>query len=302
MKDMDKTKAELIQELEEIRQQHNCLQAEYNREKSEYEKEIDDLKITLEKADAKSYSLSKIFQNYTHEFRAPLGGLLGHTDVLKDFFETNEEQKEYLEIIASSNKSLLQILNMGIDHCRLELGLTTIDLTETAINELTSGVFSAYMQMAKSKGIDFKYVYPLSFNEFIIKTDFLILSRTFHILINCILESLNNGSFELGYSLMRGSTNIVEEPVNPYVLEFFVKGKGNWQSDYDPIDLSTYFNNTSDKFGSWHLNNELSLVKPYIKLLGGKIWAQNGEGNSLSVYFTIPYMHNENLSQDASNN
>jgi len=295
MKDMDKTKAELIQELMEIKQQHEALKAEYNQKKSEYEKAIDDLKMANAKADAKFYSLSEISQNFIHEFSKPLSVVLGFTELLKDLYKTNEEQKIYLEVITSSSKSLLQVLNMAIDLCRLEMGLTTIYLTETVINELITDICSGFLEKAKPKEIDFHYTNPLSSNEFTIKTDSIILFWTCNMLINHFLKSLVSGSIEFGYSILMGSSNIVGGLVNPYALEFFLKGKGVWQSEFEQDNISSIFNNTTNKYERRFRYDEILLVKPYVEMLGGKIWVQNEEGDGVSLYFTIPCKNNEIL-------
>jgi signal transduction histidine kinase len=286
-----------------LRQQYNSLQDEQHQKQIESDINTKDLQIALEKADAIIYSLSEIYTNFIHDFRTPLGGLLGFSELLIMCNETNEMQKEYLEILTSSSKSLLHVLNLMSDHCKLAMGQMTIESIDTDINKFITNVCSAALEKAKTKGIDFKYRNPLAFKKSIIKTDEFILSRTCYILIDYFLRSLNNGSIEFGYCVKMGTTNKVGEPVNPTVLEFFVKCKGGWQSNYDQAEIYTFFNNTNnqDKRRCYWFN-ELSLIKQYAEMLGGKIWVQKEKGNRISVYFTLPYMHDENLSQDACYN
>jgi CheY-like chemotaxis protein len=297
MNDTDKTKAELIMELQALRQQYNSLQAKYEQKQNEYETAIADLDTVGKMADAKSYEVSQIFANFCHEFRTPLNGVFGFADLLKQGGETNEARKEYLELIIICGESVMNAGNMMLNHYKLAMGLVTIDPTETVINELIKNICSNTVQKAKSKGVDIKYTNPLSFIKSIIKTDSSLLSDIFYILIHYIIvhERLNNGSIELGYSLKKGSTNVVGEPVNPYVLEFFMKINGDWKSNYVQADISDYFNSTTDKNKSWNRYDELSLAKAYVEMLGGKIWLQIEGENRLSFYFTVPYNHDENL-------
>jgi len=293
MPDMDKTKEELIQELIELRQQHYALKTEYDQKKSENEKAIADLKM----AEAKIYDVSQILLGYSLDIRTHLNGVIGFTDLLKKGGQKKEVQKEFLELIANISESVLYEFIMMGSLCFLSMQKISINPTETVINELIKNIFTDTVQKAKSKGVDFKYTNSLSFIESIIRTDSSLLSDIFYNLIHYILdqERINNGSIELGYSLKKGSTNIVGEPVNPSVLEFSIKINGDWKSNYVQADISDSFNSTTDNNKSWQWYNELSLAKGYIELLGGKTWVQNEEGNCLILYFTIPYIHDENL-------
>ncbi len=92
----------------------------------------------------KSENLKSIFlANMSHEIRTPLNGIIGFSRLLKDFRDGEEQREQYIEIINTSAKNLLNILNDIIEVSRIEAGecdllLENIDLN-AVIDETVSG-------------------------------------------------------------------------------------------------------------------------------------------------------------------
>ena len=95
----------------------------------------------------KSDNLKSIFlANMSHEIRTPLNGIIGFSRLLKDFRDSEEQREQYIEIINTSAKNLLNILNDIIEVSRIEAGecelmLENIDLN-AIIEETVSGFLS----------------------------------------------------------------------------------------------------------------------------------------------------------------
>ena len=82
-------------------------------------------------AEAANVSKSLFLANMSHEIRTPLNGVLGFTSLLLST-ELSETQSEYLNIIQSSGKSLLILLNDILDLSKIEAG--SIELEHTSFN------------------------------------------------------------------------------------------------------------------------------------------------------------------------
>src|SRR6056297_3741618 len=87
-----------------------------------YKYEIEQELVTAkEKAEAGSRAKSEFLANVSHELRTPLNSILGMTQLA---LKTNEpeERKEYLQILESSGRNLLNLIDSLLDFSRMEAG------------------------------------------------------------------------------------------------------------------------------------------------------------------------------------
>jgi signal transduction histidine kinase len=62
---------------------------------------------------------SEFLTNMSHEIRTPLNGLIGMMDLLL-LTDTDEEQKEYIQMAKLSANTLLKVINDILDFSRIE--------------------------------------------------------------------------------------------------------------------------------------------------------------------------------------
>jgi|SRR6056297_361232 len=109
-----------------------------------YKYKIEQELITAkEKAEAGSRAKSEFLANVSHELRTPLNSILGMTQLA---LKTNEpeDQQEYLQIIESSGRSLLTMIDSLLEFSRVEAGKVVLkthdfyldELVENSINKL----------------------------------------------------------------------------------------------------------------------------------------------------------------------
>jgi signal transduction histidine kinase len=94
-------------------------------------KNEDDLLAAKEAAEAASEAKSEFLANVSHEFRTPMNGILGMTDLVLDT-EVTSEQREYLEMVKTSADSLLGLLNDILDFSKVDAG--KMELTQNDFN------------------------------------------------------------------------------------------------------------------------------------------------------------------------
>jgi two-component system sensor histidine kinase/response regulator len=103
-------------------------------------------------SNAKSESLAVI----AHELRTPMSGLIGMADLLLDT-ELSDEQREYLETIQSSARSLLHLLTDLLEYSKLETGKFETDPVQFPLRMTLHTIVHPLSYMASQKGLILGY-------------------------------------------------------------------------------------------------------------------------------------------------
>jgi signal transduction histidine kinase len=83
------------------------------------------LERAKEKAEQNSQAKSEFLAVVSHEIRTPMNAICGMTKVLKGS-HISREQRDCVQIISSSAKALLSLLNNILDFSKIEAGKTEI--------------------------------------------------------------------------------------------------------------------------------------------------------------------------------
>jgi PAS domain S-box-containing protein len=90
------------------------------------------LRTALEVAEEADATKSRFLANLSHEIRAPMNGLLGMLNLLRDH-PLSAEQRDYVATAMHSGASLLQLLDDLLDLSRIEAGQMVLDPVETEL-------------------------------------------------------------------------------------------------------------------------------------------------------------------------
>jgi signal transduction histidine kinase len=112
------------------------------------------------KAQAASEAKSRFLATVSHEFRTPLNGILGMTDLVLDM-PLNPEQATYVHAIKTSGQALLSLIDEILDFSRIEAGRLTLSVEPFDLHALIEGVVELLAPPAQGKGIEIAaYVAP----------------------------------------------------------------------------------------------------------------------------------------------
>lgn len=265
------------QRTEELKNSNIELREEIdNRIKIEHE-----LRKAKDKAEQSDRLKSAFLANMSHEIRTPMNGIIGFASLLQEA-ESDEEMKEFVDIIISNGNHLLTLINDIIDISKVEAGLLELVKTEFSLNELMNEILEFFHtdRNVRKKGLKLYCK-----NELLNEDSYIVSDRTRlkQILINLMSNACkftNEGYVEMGYSA-KGED----------LLYFYVKDTGTGLSE----ELKKVI---FERFMQANLNNEpehdgsglgLAITKAFIKLLDGDIWVESEPGKGSVFYFTLPY-------------
>ncbi len=244
------------------------------------EQELMEAKVRAEESDMLK---TAFLANMSHEIRTPMNGILGLTQLLTRDQLSIAERNEYLNMINSNGKLLMNLVNDIIDISRIESN--QVDLNEgefylnSMMNELASFIQSEKM-VKKKEDVELKMKLGLKDGDSSIIADEPKLKQILTNLIGNAIKFTNRGTVEFGYDLEDGEQ-----------LKFYVKDSGIGISRDKLEVIFDRFTQVDQSLTRLYSGSGLGLAisKGFVERMGGKIWAESELNNGATFYFTIPY-------------
>jgi len=98
---------------------------------------------------------SRFLANMSHEFRTPLNGLAGMSELLATT-RLDSEQRECLNTIQASARTLLSLVEDVLDISAIEAGKLKLNLQDFSLQELLGGIGAILQPTARNKRIDYR--------------------------------------------------------------------------------------------------------------------------------------------------
>ncbi len=219
---------------------------------------------------------SQFLANMSHEIRTPINGVIGINYLLLQTTLT-DKQRNYLEKVDDSAKSLLRIINEILDFSKIEAGKLTIDKTTFNLKKCVSSIIESVKFVVQEKNIRIHLKYEHNLKDYF-HGDSLRISQILTNLLGNAIKFTNNGDIYITIT-----------KVDDDKLRFEVRDTGIGLSDAQQRKLFKSFsqadNSTTRKYGGTGLG--LAISKELVELMGGKIWVESKEGVGSSFIFEI---------------
>jgi signal transduction histidine kinase/ligand-binding sensor domain-containing protein len=250
--------------------------SEIEREKATVEQQKVEIERLLAEAREANRLKGEFLANVSHEIRTPMNGVLGMTSLALET-EVNPEQREYLETIQSSGRSLLHLLNDILDFSRIEAGKLHIEPIEFSLREALVETLRTVSFSARDRGLGLNYDVDKDVPEAVTLDPMRLRQVLLNLLTNAI-KFTPQGSVALRVS--RDAEN---------ALRFTVSDTGIGISPeeqriiFDPFRQAD--GSTTRKYGGTGLG--LAISRRLVELMGGRIWVESEPGLGSHFHFTV---------------
>jgi PAS domain S-box-containing protein len=231
-----------------------------------------------EKAEESDRLKTAFLHNISHEIRTPLNAIVGFSGILSNQDMSAEKKKSYNEIISSSNKQLIHIIDSIMKVSQIETGQVAIDESKVNISRLVTTLYNQFQPQAAKKDLVFTLDCQNLAKDLTISTDEIKLRQILTNLLDNAFKFTKEG--HVGFGCTRVGANI----------EFSVEdsGIGIPLNEHENIFKRFYQVNKPDSQFYSGTGLGLSICASYATLLGGSLDVKSSAGEGSVFTLKIP--------------
>ncbi|HTM82537.1 ATP-binding protein [Asticcacaulis sp.] len=238
------------------------------------------LRDAHEHAEAANAAKSRFLAVMSHELRTPLNGVLGMAQALKKN-DLSETQREQVDILVDSGKTLLVLLNDVLDMSRIEAGKIELAPTPSTMKDMIERVINTYGSLLDGKDVMLRYELNENASE----------PMTFDVLrvYQCLSNLVSNALKFTEKGTVRILTSATPREEGGYRVRVEVRDTGIGMSKTTLDKLFEAFTQadamTARKYGGTGLG--LNISRRLAELMGGSLSVTSEEGAGSAFVMTF---------------
>ena len=245
--------------------------------------DITTLEKSRQRAVEAEHAQSAFLANMSHELRTPINGILGFADLLSST-PLDKNQERFVDILRSSSRHLLSVVNDILDISKIESGEIELNIqTERVMTDLEK-ILISFNPVAHDKHIEYIINLSPKLPEYLLYDNL----RLHQVLSNLISNAIK-------FTPTNGKVSVDVEPIeitgNTATIQFSIKDSGIGIPKDKQKDIFENFkqasSSTTKEFGGTGLG--LSIASKLVLQMGGEtLEVESEENQGARFYFCLP--------------